>query len=162
VDLVIAWSERFTLEMECKLLERLRPPQYSIVLRAEKTAPMKCSVTRLASGPPASANHLNQTASRRYRCDGDLDSAACPPNDSTMGWMAINRGEACSSSHCQPHNHSSLGRCSESTTAYTQKNTLPKDETLLEKVPNAERDLQGFSLFFNLAQWDGWVSLWLS
>jgi len=76
--------------------------QDSIVLRAENIVSMECSLRRLASGRSASANHLNQTASRWYRCDGDLDGMASLPNDSVMGWMAINRGEACSSSHRQP------------------------------------------------------------
>jgi hypothetical protein len=83
----------------------LKLTQPSTAPCAENTAPMECSPSRLTSGPSASTNHLNQTASREYQCDGDLNETASLPHDSTMGWMAINCEEVCSSSYGQPHNH---------------------------------------------------------
>jgi hypothetical protein len=104
----------------------LKPRQYLSAPRAGNTARMECSLRRLASGPSASAIHLNQTASREYRCDGDFDGAVSLPFNSTRRQMAINRGKTCSSSHGKPDNHSSLSPWSKSRPDHSQKTSRSK------------------------------------
>jgi hypothetical protein len=93
--------------MKWKLPEGLKPTQHLIMMHAENTILMNCSLRRLASGSSASPHHLNQTASRGYRCNGDWGEMDSLPDDSSVRWMVTHRGKACSPSDYQPRNPSS-------------------------------------------------------